>query len=153
MTDLFFIPDIRQVNKKYYDAKYVQISAKGEFMISKSEVIVADQLYYNKVDYVYENPIKDDRGIEIHPDFTIERNGKTYYWEHLGMLTKDDYRTKWVLKQEWYLHNGVISLNDAGENDNKILITTRDKADGGIDSENIRSIIENDLIKGESSKD
>lgn len=153
LTDLFFIPDIRQVNKKYYDAKYVQISAKGEFMISKSEVIVADQLYYNKVDYVYENPIKDDRGIEIHPDFTIERNGKTYYWEHLGMLTKDDYRTKWVLKQEWYLHNGVISLNDAGENDNKILITTRDKADGGIDSENIRSIIENDLIKGESSKD
>lgn len=143
LTDLFNEPNLKIVNKKFYDTKYIQVSEKGEFMISKSEVIIADKLHYNKIQYVYEAPITDDRGITIHPDFTIEDNdtGITYYWEHLGMLTKDDYRSKWKRKQEWYERSGIVEYSKNQDAD-KQLILTRDKPDGGIDSSEIKEIIE-----------
>ena len=143
LTDLFIEPKLKLVNKKYYDTKYIQVSAKGEFMISKSEVIIADQLHYKKIPYAYESAITDDRGITIHPDFTIEDSdtGITYYWEHLGMLTKDDYRSKWKRKQEWYERKGIVEYSKNTNADNQLIIT-RDKPDGGIDSLEIRELIE-----------
>jgi ATP-dependent exoDNAse (exonuclease V) alpha subunit len=150
LTDLFSVPTITEVNKKFYDKKYVQISAMGEFMISKSEVIIADHLFYNDIRYTYEKPITDARGITIHPDFTVENDntGVIYYWEHLGMLTDDKYRSKWELKQEWYNLNGVVPYQDASDEDDKILITSKDKPDKGIDSEEILRLIRQ-VIKGE----
>ena len=149
ITDLFFKPDLRQIEKKYYDNKYVQISAKGDFMISKSEVIIADHLFYNDVAYAYDNATTDRTGITIHPDFTIEdaETGTIYYWEHLGMLTMDDYRGKWQRKQEWYARNNVIPYSEAPPEHDKLLITTKDKPDGGIDSSEILRIIKK-VIKG-----
>ena len=143
LTDLFSEPKLKTVNKKFYDTKYIQVSEKGEFMISKSEVIIADKLHNNNIKYVYETPITDDRGITIHPDFTIEDNntGITYYWEHLGMLTKDDYRSKWKRKQEWYDRSGIVEYTKNSDAD-KQLIITKDKPDGGIDSTEIKHIID-----------
>lgn len=143
LTDLFSEPRLKIVNKKFYDTKYIQVSEKGEFMISKSEVIIADKLHNNNIQYAYEAPITDDSGIAIHPDFTIEDNdsGITYYWEHLGMLTKDDYRSKWKRKIEWYERNGIIEYTK-NRNADKQLIITRDKPDGGIDSTEIKNIID-----------
>ncbi len=142
LTDLFTEPTLKTINKKYYDTKYIQVSEKGEFMISKSEVIIADKLHHNKIQYAYEAPLTDDRGITIHPDFTIEDNstGIIYYWEHLGMLTKDDYRSKWKRKQEWYERSGIVEYTKDANAD-KQLIITRDKPDGGIDSTEIKNII------------
>lgn len=142
LTDLFSEPTLKTINKKYYDTKYIQISEKGEFMISKSEVIIADKLHHNKIQYAYEAPLTDDRGITIHPDFTIEDSdtGIIYYWEHLGMLTKDDYRSKWKRKQEWYERSSIVEYTKDANAD-KQLIITRDKPDGGIDSAEIKSII------------
>ncbi|CAM3484657.1 UvrD-like helicase C-terminal domain-containing protein [Flavobacterium longum] len=143
LTDLFSIPELKMVNKKFYDTKYVQVSEKGEFMISKSEVIIADKLYHNKIQYVYEAAITDERGITIHPDFTIEDadTGIIYYWEHLGMLTDDEYRSKWKRKKEWYQKSGIVEYTENSDAD-KQLIITRDKPDGGIDSYEIKQIIE-----------
>ncbi|MGY3214480.1 ATP-dependent DNA helicase [Mucilaginibacter sp. HD30] len=143
LTDLFSEPQLKLVNKKFYDANYVQVCAKGEFMISKSEVIIADQLHFQHIPYAYEAPISDDKGIVIHPDFTIEdaASGIVYYWEHLGLMTKDDYRSKWKRKQEWYTRNGIIE-NTLDPDADKQLIITRDKPDGGIDAQEIRLLIE-----------
>jgi len=66
--------------------------------------------------------------------------GITYYWEHLGLLTKDDYRSKWKRKQEWYERNGIVDYTKNSDAD-KQLILTRDKPDGGIDSSEIKGII------------
>ena len=142
LTDLFSEPTLKLVNKKFYDTKYIQVSEKGEFMISKSEVIIADKLHNNNIQYAYEAPISDEKGVTIHPDFTIEDNdlGITYYWEHLGLLTKDDYRSKWNRKQEWYERNGIVEYTKNSGAD-KQLILTRDKPDGGIDSSEIKGII------------
>ena len=127
MTDLFGLPKLRIIKEKYYDSNHVQISADGQFMISKSEVIIADHLFYNKIRYTYENPVTDDRGITIKPDFTIEARdlGITFYWEHLGLLTDDEYRRKWNLKLEWYKNYGIKLYEEATAEDDKILITTR----------------------------
>lgn len=143
LTDLFSEPKLKIVNKKFYDTKYIQISEKGEFMISKSEVIIADKLYHNNIQYAYEAPLSDRKGITIHPDFTIEDNdlGIIYYWEHLGLLTNDDYRSKWKIKKEWYERNGIVEWTK-NSNANKQLIITRDKPDGGIDSTEIKDIID-----------
>lgn len=143
LTDLFSIPTLKIINKKFYDTNYIQISEKGEFMISKSEVIIADKLYHNNVQYAYEAPLTDGKGITIHPDFTIEDTdlGIIYYWEHLGLLTDDDYRSKWKIKKEWYERNGIIDYTKNSDVD-KQLILTRDKPDGGIDSTEIKEIIE-----------
>ena len=143
LTDLFVEPTLKLINKKYYDTKYIQVSEKGEFMISKSEVIIADKLHNNKIPYVYEAALTDDRKITIHPDFTIEDDdtGITYFWEHLGLLVKDDYRSSWKRKQEWYKRNGIVEYNINSDAD-KQLITTRDKPDGGIDSLEIKKLID-----------
>jgi hypothetical protein len=111
-------------------------------MISKSEVIIADKLHNNAIQYAYESAITDEKGITIHPDFTIEdsNTGIIYYWEHLGLLTKDDYRSKWKRKQEWYERNGIVDYEKNPDRD-KQLILTRDKPDGGIDSTEIKQII------------
>ncbi len=143
LTDLFIEPTLKLINKKYYDTKYIQVSEKGEFMISKSEVIIADKLHNNNIPYVYEASLTDDRKITIHPDFTIEDDdtGITYYWEHLGLLVKDDYRSSWKRKQEWYKRNGIVDYKENSDAD-KQLITTRDKPDGGIDSLEIKKLID-----------
>lgn len=143
LTDLFGLPELRLVKEKFYDAKYVQVSANGEFMISKSEVIIADHLFYNKVRYTYENEITDSRGITIHPDFTIEdrSSGITYYWEHLGLLNDDEYRKKWERKMEWYKLSDIVLESEAKYEDEKRLIITKDKPDGGIDSQEVLRII------------
>jgi len=143
LTDLFGPPNLKMVSNKIYDSRYVQVSEKGEFMISKSEVIIADKLYHNKINYTYEIPITDKRGITIHPDFTIEdpNSGIIYYWEHLGMLTDDKYRSKWELKKEWYQLEGIEAYSINSNNDRQLIIT-RDKPDGGIDSKEIKGIID-----------
>ena len=73
---------LKTYNNKNYDSNYIQVSENGEFMISKSEVIIADKLKHHKIPYAYEYPLKDDSGVVIHPDFTIEDadTGIIYYW-------------------------------------------------------------------------
>jgi ATP-dependent DNA helicase RecQ len=77
----------------------------GDFVRSKSEVIVANILYQSGIPFAYEKPLIVPGGPPKSPDFTIEWRGKTYYWEHLGMLDTEDYRQNWELKKAWYEAN------------------------------------------------
>ncbi len=142
LTDLFELPILQEVKRQSYDSNHVQISAKGEFMISKSEVIIANLLYERNVHYTYEKLVTDEKGVSIKPDFTLEDDlGTTYYWEHLGMLSDDNYRSKWKLKEEWYKRNGITEFGQNPDAEFQ-LILTRDLPNGGIDSKNISELIE-----------
>ena len=142
LTDLFSAPTLQQVNKRYYDTRHIHVSAKGEFMISKSEVIIANMLHAKHIRYAYEAPLSDGSGITIHPDFTMEDDdlGTTYYWEHQGMLTDDGYRGKWAIKQEWYERNGIQERSEAPDAARQ-LILSRDMPNGGIDAKQINDLI------------
>ena len=75
----------------------------GNYVRSKSEVIICNLLHEAGVSYQYEEKLfyEDDRWIE--PDFTIHLpSGKTVYWEHVGMLGKETYDTNWKRKLDIY---------------------------------------------------
>ena len=64
--------------------------------------------------------------------------GREIYWEHLGLLSDDDYRKKWSDKQLFYFLQGI--------NQGERLIVTCDDADGHFDSSIASEIIEK-LVK------
>ena len=65
---------------------------------SKSEVIICNLLSNAGITYTYEKKLFYDSNSYMEPDFTIEYGGKTYYWEHLGMLGNDEYDKRWSQK-------------------------------------------------------
>jgi len=150
-TDLFYLPDIMEFKRKFFDARYINISERGEPMISKSEVIIANCLnkYKNEITYAYENKLEiKSSGRTVKPDFTIEHlaSGRVYYWEHLGMMTIDEYREKWLKKERGYLDDGFVIFTEAKEGDEKILILTEDNPSGGVDSKYFDEIIKKHIL-------
>lgn len=76
----------------------------SEYMVrSKSEVIITNLLVNNGIEsFIYETILYAPDKTFYLPDFTINVNGKTYYWEHVGMLDKPKYKQRWEQKQAWY---------------------------------------------------
>ena len=83
---------------------------KAEYVRSKSEVIIANELLRHNISYEYEQklPAKDNSDW-ILPDFTIQYEGDTWYWEHLGRLKDPEYGGQWERKKQWYALNGYAS--------------------------------------------
>ena len=69
---------------------------------SKSEVIIANMLFDREIAFEYEKPLYARDGSFYLPDFTILWRGERYFWEHLGLLLREEYRNKWALKRAWY---------------------------------------------------
>ncbi|MEI0595742.1 AAA family ATPase [Brachyspira pilosicoli] len=124
----------------YFDKNKIHITSNGEFVRSKSEVIIADSLYKNGISYEYEKELKLGDRIFI-PDFTIEKDDKVYIWEHLGMMDNKEYKAKWEDKKSVYYSNGIKDANTL-EDAPYYLITTEESSTSGINSKAI-----NDMIK------
>lgn len=92
---------------------------QGDFVRSKSEMIIANILYQNRnhVLYKYERPleiIEKGRTKIIYPDFTILNinTGKMMYWEHAGLLDNSYYASEFVKKINNYIENGLLPGKD-----------------------------------------
>lgn len=99
-----------------YSRGRIHETLSGDFVRSKSEVIVANILYQSGIPFTYEARLVAPDGSVRVPDFTIEWRGKTYYWEHLGMLDVEDYRQNWELKKAWYethFHGQLITTQES----------------------------------------
>lgn len=139
-TYLFEEPEIVEFKNCFYEAGLIHKTAHGELVRSKSEVIIADALYDNEIEYIYEKEINlNEDGIKT-PDFTIEdaESGKVFYWEHCGMMSDAKYRCRWEAKQAVYRKHNIIE----GEN----LIVSYDDENGGIDSQVIRALVKERLL-------
>ena len=81
----------------------------GECVRSKSEVMIATVLYMNKIPFRYECILKLGENIRF-PDFTIlhPKTGKIFYWEHLGLMDKAEYRQDAWERLELYIYYGII---------------------------------------------
>lgn len=88
-----------------FSRQRIHETLSGDFVRSKSEVIVANILHQSGIPFRYEAPLVAPDGSRRSPDFTVEWRGKTYYWEHLGMLDVEDYRQEWEIKKAWYKAN------------------------------------------------
>jgi len=73
---------------------------------SKSEYIIAESLRNAGVPFHYEKQLDSSFGIRsgIYPDFTClnKRTGKTYYWEHFGVMDDPKYSFDAVQKIQNY---------------------------------------------------
>ena len=141
LTSLFVAPSPVEINGRFFENNLIHRTARGEFVRSKSEVIIADHLANSGVEYGYEQPLTIE-GVTKYPDFTIEdmESGLTFYWEHCGMLHVPSYFNRWEEKLRWYRSNGILPSKEGGGR-NGTLIITRDESNGGIDSAKITTLI------------
>ena len=139
-TCLFEAPNIVEYNKQYYEQALIHRTLKGDLVRSKSEVIIANMLFEAGIEYDYEKELDlGDDGVRI-PDFTIEdaESGLCFYWEHCGMLGDAAYNRHWTEKQALYKKHGIVE----GVN----LIVSKDSLNGGIDSAEIKRLIDTYLM-------
>lgn len=138
----------------------------GDYVGSKSEVIIADRLFIRGIPYHYEvafspgatldlsRPVYDEfgrvAGYEVvgfspydddtlHPDFYVlnKRTKKAYFWEHLGMMDDPDYCRKNL--------NRFMRILDAGHVIGEDLIVTHEDRRNPLMTEDIDRIIEKHL--------
>ena len=119
-------------------------TSKGEYVKSKSELIIADRLEKAGVPYHYEAglglaELKLGQFYEWHPDFKVlnVRTGKEYWWEHFGMLDKPDYYSTFNYKLM------VYAMNDIFLGDN--LIVTTETSTCFLNTEYVDNIIQHYL--------
>lgn len=70
-----------------FPEQLIHKSPSGNLLRSKSEALIDAFLYKNKIPFRYECMLQLD-DITLYPDFTIRHptNGKTFYWEHFGLM-------------------------------------------------------------------
>jgi ATP-dependent exoDNAse (exonuclease V) alpha subunit len=142
LTNLFSDPDMVPIKDRFFENQLIHRTRRGEPVRSKSEVIIADNLLSEDIEYTYEKKLVGNDGTEKYPDFTIEdESGIPYYWEHLGMLQEEDYKRKWKKKLEWYRSQDILPYDEGGGKKGSLVIT-QDTEKGGISSENIKRLIQ-----------
>ena len=123
--------DYKPENKRH-------ITTYGLRVRSKSELIIAEKLYYHRIAFHYEQVLHIDN-FSLVPDFYIRRaDGKLFVWEHMGMMENTEYRLHQKKKIEMYESMGFVPWDN--------LIVTYDTPDGLIDLRVIESEIQNKLL-------
>ena len=112
----------------------------GEYVKSKSELIIADRLKAAGVPYVYEANLglaEEHTGTIVtwNPDFKVlnVRTGKEYYWEHLGRMDDPEYFSVCMFKLETYWKNDIVQ----GDN----LIVTMETRNAPLDTKYVDCLI------------
>ena len=136
---------------------------RGDYVASKSEVIIADRLFVKGIPYHYEvaftpeatvdlsRPVYNELGMisgyevlgftpfdedTLHPDFYVlnSRTRKAYFWEHLGMMDNPEYC--------WKNINRFMRILDAGYIIGEDLVVTHEDKKHPLMTEDIDRIIE-----------
>ena len=87
----------------WYEEGKIHKTLTDYLVRSKSEVIITNLLVANNIEsFYYEKLLSAPDKTFYLPDFTIHVNGKTYFWEHVGMLDFPKYKQRWEQKKQWY---------------------------------------------------
>lgn len=121
----------------------------GLYVRSKNEVLIAEALYAAGLEFWYEKRLElvvksgDGYNTDVeYPDFTIKApDGSIIYWEHFGMMDKQDYQEKNYRKLQNYLANGIYPPHN--------MILTFDGDSMPFDNGAIWRIIDGFLLYGE----
>lgn len=112
----------------------IHTTLAGHKVRSKSEVIIANLLYTSGIPYRYEAALILNE-MTIYPDFTIlhPTSQQFFYWEHFGMMDKNNYCDAACNKLKSYCYNGIYPSMQ--------LITTYETGKVPIRSEQVQQII------------
>lgn len=121
--------------KKHPD-KLVHRIPSGDYVRSKSEAMIGTCLYNRGIPFRYECELFMGDMI-IYPDFTIKRSedGKVFYWEHFGMMDRDEYARNALNKLRHYNQNGIYIGID--------LIMSFETSNAPLDIVTVNNIIDN----------
>lgn len=104
-----------QYNGKEFDEQDITeyYTSKEERVRSKSEKIIADELFRYGIPYKYEMLIELEnwnRKVTIYPDFTVlnRRTGRRWIIEHFGMMDNSTYYENAMFKLDTYEKNGIL---------------------------------------------
>lgn len=108
---------------------------EGDYVRSKSEVIIDMFLRINHIPFRYECALELGE-ITLFPDFTVRHphTGKLYYWEHFGLMDNPNYYHTVFSKLELYTSYGIIPSIQ--------LITTFETKEHPLSPETVEKIIE-----------
>ena len=109
---------------------------KGHMVRSKSELVIANLLYRERITYDYEQPLDGQYVLgRLHPDFSFaDAAGDRVIWEHLGMMHDDEYVRGWNWKLEWYRQNGFVLDQN--------LFVTEERRGQGLSMDYLRGVAE-----------
>ena len=138
MSDEDWMADYRKP-VDFYEAGLISTDASGNKMRSRGEIIIASRLEFFGIPYRYEARIPHPDVNRV-PDFTIRRprDGKIFYWEHLGKTSDARYLEDNIRKLREYAEIGITPWDN--------LIITYDQDDGGIDVKRIDAVIKGWLL-------
>lgn len=110
------------------------IASDGTIMRSRGEIVVAEKLKQNNIPYRYEMEL-DHPNLPYIPDFVIKRprDGKIFFWEHIGDVNDQDYMKRNARKFEVYEEYGIVPWDN--------LIITYDTINGGVNTPLIEAMI------------
>lgn len=128
------VTDVKGVRWGWLAQKLVHTTRRGDLVSSKSEIIIADALYglelADRLRYTFERPLSDSKGGYRLPDFTIETDKDTWYWEHCGMMDNAAYVKRWKEKLAWYQDEPQISVWSKENPEGRLIVTEESKASG-----------------------
>lgn len=119
----------------YYQENLIHKTLSGQYVRSKSEVIIANTLYQHKLPFRYECGINLG-GTKFYPDFTIlhPQTKQIIYWEHFGMMNDPTYRDSAYNKMKLFGDYQIIpSIN---------LITTYETKSHPINSYKVEQLVQ-----------
>ena len=118
-----------------YPEQLTQKTLKGDYVRSKSEVIISNSYFAKSIPYRCEELIEVGNHI-FAPDFAVwvERLKKVKYHEHFGMMHDPHYREKAFRKINEYIAAGFRPYED--------ILFTFDDLDGNIDAQILDTLIE-----------
>ena len=121
--------------KDFYDEKAPLFTDRGERVRSKSEIIIANQLFKNNIPYRYECPLYVEKMGTIYPDFTILNipMRKEIYWEHFGLMDDPEYVVSAVEKISAYEASGIFL--------GKQLILSFETKENPLDTREVKALI------------
>ena len=118
----------------------VNVKSKIEYLIYRTLQQARDE---GRLTFSYEATLTlplSGRDIEVHPDFTIQVSDRVIYWEHLGMLDRQDYSRDWRERRGGYEAAGL----------GNVLVTTDDLS--GVRQDKLQQVVE-DIIANAVSGD
>ena len=116
-----------------YANHLIHRTEKGHLVRSKSELVIANMLYQNGIEYEYERVCEgENEPGRLRPDFSFATpDGDLIVWEHLGMLDHPDCKRGWEWKRRWYERNGYL--------EGKTLFTSTERSREGLDSARLKA--------------
>jgi len=112
----------------------------GDMVRSKSEMIIDQVLYTNRIPFHYEEELILPGGEKVYPDFTIRhpQTGEYYYWEHMGLMNNEKYKNKNIFKVSNYMRADILP----GKN----LIITYESDKYSFDYAEVNRIVHNNFL-------